>query len=42
LTQAKKIGFDPDPLYGADAERPVKKIFKYYDDNASILKKYLT
>ncbi|MCG6534107.1 MAG: tripartite tricarboxylate transporter substrate binding protein [Syntrophales bacterium LBB04] len=42
LAQAKKIGFDPDPLYGADAERMVKKIFKYYDDNAPILKKYLT
>ena len=42
LTQAKMIGFEPDPLYGADAERLVNKIFKYYDDNASILKKYLT
>jgi len=42
LTQAKLIDFDPDPLYGAQAELLVKKIFKYYDDNASILKKYLT
>ncbi len=42
LAQAKKISFEPDPLYGADAERLVKKIFKYYDDNAGVLKKYLT
>jgi len=42
LIQAKKIGFDPDPLYGADAGLLVKKIFKYYDDNAALLKKYLT
>ena len=42
LAQAKLIGFDPDPLYGAEAERIVKKIFKYYDDNALLLKRYLT
>jgi tripartite-type tricarboxylate transporter receptor subunit TctC len=42
LEKAKLISFDPDPLYGADAERLVKKIFKYYDDNAAVLKKYLT
>lgn len=42
LAQAKLISFDPDPLYGPDAERLVNKIFKYYDDNASILRKYLT
>ncbi len=42
LAQAKLIGFDPDPLYGEDAEQMIKKIFKYYDDNALLLKKYLT
>lgn len=42
LEQAKLISFDPGPLYGADAERVVKKIFKYYDDHAALLKKYLT
>lgn len=41
LAQAKLIDFDPDPLYGTQAELLVKKIFKYYDDHASILKKYL-
>lgn len=42
LAQAKVIDFEPEPLYGAQAEVMVKKIFKYYDDNAPLLKKYLT
>jgi tripartite-type tricarboxylate transporter receptor subunit TctC len=42
LAQAKLMDFDPDPIYGAKAELLIKEIFKYYDDNASILKKYLT
>lgn len=42
LTQAKKLGFAPDPIYGVEAERLAKNIFKYYDENTSILKKYLT
>jgi putative tricarboxylic transport membrane protein len=42
LAQGKVIDFEPTPLYGQQAEALVKKIFKYYDDNAPILKKYLT
>lgn len=42
LAQAAKIEFDPDPLYGADAERLAKKLFQYYDDKTPILKKYLS
>ncbi len=38
----KKMDFDPDPLFGVDAERLAKRIFKYYDDNMPILKKYLS
>ena len=41
LANAKKVEFDPDPLYGADAERLAKKFFAYYDEKAPILKKYL-
>ena len=41
LAQAKKVDFDPDPLYGADAEQLAKKFFAYYDEKAPILKKYL-
>ena len=41
LKRAKLIGFDPDPLYGAEAEGLVKKIFSYYDKNASVIKKGL-
>ena len=39
---AKKINFEPDPLYGIDAERLANKIFKYYEEKTPILKKYLT
>jgi tripartite-type tricarboxylate transporter receptor subunit TctC len=42
LSQGKKIDFEPEPLYGADAERQARKVFKYYDEKAPILKKYLT
>ena len=41
LVSAKKVDFDPEPLYGADAERLAKKFFAYYDEKAPILKKYL-
>jgi hypothetical protein len=35
------LEFDPDPLYGVDAEKQAQKLFKYYDDMTPILKKYL-
>ncbi len=41
LAQAKKVEFDPDPVYGAEAARAVQKVFKYYDEMAPMLKKYL-
>jgi tripartite-type tricarboxylate transporter receptor subunit TctC len=41
LAQAQKIEFEPDPVYGVDAERQAQAVFKYYDEMAPILKKYL-
>ena len=41
LLQAKKMDFEPDPVYGDDAERLAKKLFKYYDEKTPVLKKYL-
>ncbi len=41
LAQAEKLEFDPDPLYGADAEKQAQGLFKYYDTMTPILKKYL-
>lgn len=41
LSMAKKIDFEPKPAFGADADRIAKKMFKYYDEKAPILKKYL-
>lgn len=41
LAQAQKLNFPPDPIYGEDAERLAKKLFKYYDEKTPILKKYL-
>jgi tripartite-type tricarboxylate transporter receptor subunit TctC len=41
LAQAQKLEFEPDPLYGADAERQAQAVFKYYDEMTPILKKYL-
>ncbi len=41
LASAKKVDFEPAPLYGADAERLANKFFAYYDEKAPILKKYL-
>lgn len=42
LALAKKLDFDPEPVYGAEAERQAKMLFKYYDDKMPILKKYLS
>jgi len=42
LAQAKKIGFAPDPVYAAEADRLAQSIFNYYDENMPIFKKYLT
>lgn len=42
LAQAKKIDFNPDPVYGEDAGRLALRLFKYYDEKAPILKKYLS
>ena len=41
LDSAKKVDFEPEPLYGADAERVAQKFFAYYDEKAPILQKYL-
>jgi len=41
LAQARKLEFEPDPLYGVDAERQAQAVFKYYDEMAPVLKKYL-
>ncbi|MFB3884860.1 MAG: tripartite tricarboxylate transporter substrate binding protein [Thermodesulfobacteriota bacterium] len=41
LAQGEKVEFEPNPLYGADAEKQAQKLFKYYDDMTPILKKYL-
>jgi len=41
LAQAKKINFEPEPLYGDDAEKTIKKVFDAYRKRANILKKYL-
>ncbi len=41
LEQAKKINFDPAPLYGSDAEKLAKKLFQYYTDQTPLLKKFL-
>ncbi len=42
VLRAMSLEFALDQVYGADAERMAKNIFKYYDDKAPILKKYLT
>lgn len=42
LAVADKLEFDPDPLYGVDAERKAHELFKFYDEKIPILKKYLT
>jgi tripartite-type tricarboxylate transporter receptor subunit TctC len=42
LAQAAKVDFDPAPLYGPDAESLAKRLFKYYDEQEPILKKYLS
>lgn len=41
LDKARKLSFDPDPLYGQDAERIALQIAKYYEEKASVLTKYL-
>lgn len=41
LTLAKRVDFDPAPVYGAEAERIAKSLFKYYEDKTPVLKKYL-
>ncbi len=41
LEHAKKIDFDADPLYGADAEKLANKLFAYYTSQTPLLKKYL-
>jgi tripartite-type tricarboxylate transporter receptor subunit TctC len=41
LAQARKVEFAPDPVYGAEAQHEAQKVFKYYDEMAPVLKKYL-
>lgn len=41
VAQAKKIEIYPDAVYGEDAERVAKGFFKFYEEKAPILKKYL-
>ncbi len=41
FAHAKKVEFDPDPLYGAEAQREAQKVFAYYNEMAPVLKRYL-
>jgi tripartite-type tricarboxylate transporter receptor subunit TctC len=41
LEKAKNINFGVEPLYGADAEVLAKKLFRYYNDQTPLLKKFL-
>lgn len=41
LEQAQRINFEPEPIYGADAEKLAKKLFQYYTDQTPLLKKFL-
>ena len=41
LTYAKRLNFPPNPIYGEEAERLAKDLFKYYDEKTPILRKYL-
>jgi tripartite-type tricarboxylate transporter receptor subunit TctC len=41
ITQIKKLGFTPNPLYGQDAQNLAFKIFKFVETNAEVLKKNL-
>jgi tripartite-type tricarboxylate transporter receptor subunit TctC len=41
LAQSRKMEFDPDPVYGAEAQREAQKVFKYYDEMTPVLKRYL-
>ena len=41
LAFAKKVDFEPGPVYGEEAERIALGLFKYYDEKTPILKKYL-
>lgn len=41
LAQAKKVNIYLNPLFGSDAERVAKRFFKYYEEKAPILNKYL-
>jgi len=41
LAHAKRLNFPPNPIYGEDAERLAKNLFKYYEEKTPILKKYL-
>jgi len=41
LEQAARINFQPEPLYGTDAEKLARKLFQYYIDQTPLLKKFL-
>ena len=41
LAQAKKINFEPEPIFGEDAAKYIRQIFKDYHSYADVLKKYL-
>ncbi len=41
LAHAKRLNFSPNPIYGEDAERLAKNLFKYIEEKTPILKKYL-
>ncbi|MFB3886793.1 MAG: Bug family tripartite tricarboxylate transporter substrate binding protein [Thermodesulfobacteriota bacterium] len=41
LAHAKRLNFPANPIYGEDAERLAKSLFKYYDEKTPVLKKYL-
>lgn len=41
LDRMKKLDFELEPLYGTDAERVAKTLFRFYEGKTPILKKYL-
>jgi tripartite-type tricarboxylate transporter receptor subunit TctC len=41
LAQAKKINFEPEPIFGEDAAKLMKQLFNDYLGQAEVLKKYL-
>ena len=41
LTKAENIGIHVNPLFGADAARVAKGVFKFYEEKTPLIAKYL-